>query len=117
MAKRDALPHYCRECPVRFVCNGGCPKNRVLRTPDAEPGLNQLCAGYRAFFSHIDGPMRTMAEELKANRPAANIMRILREQDERLQQRFVQAQRNDLCPCGSGRKFKYCHGGRQSGIG
>ncbi|HTR93014.1 MAG TPA: SEC-C metal-binding domain-containing protein [Trebonia sp.] len=21
--------------------------------------------------------------------------------------------RNDLCPCGSGRKYKRCHGGRQ----
>src|SRR5438270_11912298 len=33
-AKRDTLPRYCRECPVLFVCNGGCPKDRILTTPD-----------------------------------------------------------------------------------
>ncbi len=24
-AKRDSLPQYCRDCEVRFLCNGGCP--------------------------------------------------------------------------------------------
>ena len=31
--KRDTLPQYCRECEVRFVCNGGCPKERFIKTP------------------------------------------------------------------------------------
>ena len=56
-AKRDTLPRYCRECTVRFACQGECPKNRFIRTPDGEPGLNYLCAGYKEFFGHIDGPM------------------------------------------------------------
>ncbi len=51
-AKRDALPRYCRSCAVRAMCNGGCPKNRFISTPDGEPGLNYLCAGYRQFFTH-----------------------------------------------------------------
>jgi uncharacterized protein len=46
LAKRDTLPRYCRECEACFVCNGGCPKNRVLHAPDGEPGLNYLCEGY-----------------------------------------------------------------------
>ena len=62
-AKRDTLPRYCRECEVRFVCNGGCPKDRILHTPDGEPGLNYLCEGYRAFFNHIDPAMKFMAAE------------------------------------------------------
>jgi len=69
LAKRDMLPRYCRECQVRFICNGGCPKNRILRTPDGQPGLNYLCEGYKAFFTRIDRPMQIMAAELQVGRP------------------------------------------------
>ena len=109
-AKRDTLPRYCRECPVLFVCNGGCPKDRILSTPDGEPGLNYLREGYKAFFTHIDRPMRRMAEELQAERSPANIMYFLAQEEQELQRRFAQAGRNDPCPCGSGHKFKKCHG-------
>jgi uncharacterized protein len=112
LAKRATLPRYCLECEVRFVCNGGCPKNRIILTPDGEAGLNYLCAGYRAFFNHIDRPMKIMAAELKARRPPANIMIYLAQEEADLEQRLAKARRNDLCPCGSGRKFKQCHGRR-----
>jgi uncharacterized protein len=108
--KLDTLPQYCRECEVRFVCHGACPKNRFIETPDGEPGLNYLCAGYRAFFNHIDRPMRIMAELLRRNRAPAEIVEILAAQEAQLQQAFAQAGRNDPCPCGSGKKFKFCHG-------
>jgi len=108
--KRDKLPRYCRECEVRFVCNGGCPKDRFINTPDGEPGLNYLCGGFRAFFNHIDRPMRMMASELRAGRAPANIMQILAQEERALQQRFTTVGRNDPCPCGSGRKYKACHG-------
>jgi uncharacterized protein len=75
LAKRDALPRRCLECAVRFVCNGGCPKNRIIRTPGDERGYNYLCEGYQALFAHIEGPMRFMAAELRAGRPPANVMR------------------------------------------
>ena len=114
LAKRDRLPHSCHECAVRFACNGGCPKNRGLHTPDGEPGLNYLCEGYKAFFGHIDGPMRIMAAELKAGRPPATVMQCLKKQDEEFQRCLAHAGRNNPCPCGSGRKFKHCHGRRQS---
>jgi uncharacterized protein len=108
--KRDTLPKFCRECEVRFVCNGGCPKDRILHTPDGEPGLNYLCDGFKHFFTHIDPYMQIMARELQMQRPPANIMRILAQEEAMLQRRFASAQRNDPCPCGSGRKFKQCHG-------
>ena len=108
--KQDTLPRYCRECEVRFACHGGCPKNRFIETPDGEPGLNYLCAGYKAFFNHIDQPMQIMAELLRRNRAPAEIVQILAAQEAQAQTAFANAKRNDPCPCGSGRKFKHCHG-------
>jgi len=109
-AKRDTLPRYCRECEVRFICNGGCPKNRVLQAPGGEPGLNYLCEGYKAFFTHIDRPMNLMGSLLREGRPSVDIMLILAQEEADLRHRFERAGRNDVCPCGSGRKFKQCHG-------
>ena len=105
--KRDTLPRYCRECPVRFACHGECPRNRFIQTPDGEPGLNYLCEGYKAFFEHVDGAMRTMADLLRRGRYADEVMGILAAEE---RERFAGAERNDPCPCGSGRKFKRCHG-------
>lgn len=107
--KRDSLPRYCRECEVRFACHGECPKNRFLETPDGEPGLNYLCAGYKAFFIHIDRPMRIMAGLLRRGRAPAEVMRVLAAGEEQMRKAFARAGRNDPCPCGSGRKFKQCH--------
>ena len=64
--KADSLPRYCLECDVRFVCNGGCPKDRIRQAPDGEYGLNYLCEGYKTFFHHIDGPMRRMVQLLRS---------------------------------------------------
>jgi uncharacterized protein len=112
--KRDRLPRTCRECSVRFVCNGGCPKNRLLAAPGAvingEPALNYLCEGYKAFFTHIARPMAMMVEELRVGHPPANVMVRLAREEVELQRRFAAARRNDPCPCGSGHKFKHCHG-------
>ena len=75
--KRDRLPRYCRECAVRFACHGECPKNRFVKTPDGEPGLNYLCAGYKAFFTHIDRPMRLMADLFRSGPYAGEAMAML----------------------------------------
>ncbi len=107
-AKESTLPRYCRECDVRFACNGECPKHRFLITPDGEPGLNYLCAGYKMFFHHVDPYMRFMAAELASNRAPANVMRWVAAEDSR--KAFEKVGRNDPCPCGSGRKFKHCCG-------
>ena len=80
LSKRDTLPRYCLECPVRFICNGGCPRERLIPAPDGQPGLNVLCAGYRAFFTHIDPAMRLMADLLRQGRAPAEIMSMPRPQ-------------------------------------
>ena len=73
-AKKDALPQYCLDCDVRFACHGECPKNRFIKTPDGEEGLNYLCEGYKAFFTHIDAPMKFMTNELRAQHSPARVM-------------------------------------------
>ncbi len=102
--KLDSLPKYCRDCEVQFACNGECPKHRFIKTPGGEDGLNYLCAGYKKFFQHIDPAMRFMASELRNERPPANVMQWMREQDS------GRRGRNDPCSCGSGKKYKHCHG-------
>lgn len=110
--KLATLPKYCLDCDVRFACHGECPKNRFLTTPEGEPGLNYLCAGYKAFFHHVDQPLRLLAKLLRQHQPAPKIMSILRAQDAA----FAKARPNDPCPCGSDRKFKKCHGDKQQNI-
>jgi uncharacterized protein len=72
--KKTCLPRACKVCPVRFACNGGCPKDRFIQTPQGEPGLNYLCQGYLTFFSNVDQPMRAMSELLRRHRSPAEIM-------------------------------------------
>jgi uncharacterized protein len=101
--KRDTLPPYCLACDVRFACHGGCPKDRFIDTPDGDPGLNYLCAGYQAFFHHIGRPMSLMSGLLARRRSPAEIMRLYAGED-------AKRARYGPCPCGGGRKWKFCHG-------
>jgi uncharacterized protein len=72
--KRDSLPAFCRNCDVRFACNGECPKHRFMTTPDGEAGLNYLCAAYKRFFHHVAPYMEFMGRELLNHRSPATVM-------------------------------------------
>jgi uncharacterized protein len=62
--KEGMLPEYCRSCEYEFTCFGECPKNRFIKTPEGEVGLNYLCSGWKKFFSHIDQPMQRIVRGL-----------------------------------------------------
>lgn len=104
--KADTLPKYCRECEVKFACNGECPKHRFINAPDGEAGLNYLCAGYKRFFNHVEPYMKVMGQFIRQGQPAARIMEMIAEHEQSDVWRDIG--RNDACPCGSGRKYKKC---------
>ncbi|MEB3191377.1 MAG: anaerobic sulfatase maturase [Snowella sp.] len=79
--KLTTLPRYCQQCEVRFACHGECPKHRFTDTPDGEPGLNYLCAGYKTFFTHIDKPLKLMVNLLRQGKDATEIMSKLAAKD------------------------------------
>ncbi|MBM3138007.1 MAG: anaerobic sulfatase maturase [Chloroflexi bacterium] len=74
--KKALLPNQCLRCDVRFMCNGGCPKNRILPPKGESLPVNHLCEGYQAFFRHVDQPMKLIAGLIRAGRPAQEIMQL-----------------------------------------
>lgn len=108
--KKGTLPPYCQRCEVRFACHGDCPKHRFENTPHGDPGLSYLCEGYKFFFNHVKPYMDYMVKELKAKRPPANVMQWIRNKEmTKAASAKVSVGRNEICPCGSGKKFKHCH--------
>jgi len=106
--KLNTLPTYCLDCDVRFACHGECPKHRFMKTPDGDPGLNYLCPAYKKPFTHMNPYMQTMAQLLKQRKSPAMIMDMVKRKGQ--QDALKTANRNDPCPCGSGKKFKNCCG-------
>jgi len=64
-AKNETLPAYCRQCPFLTDCWGECPKNRIIRTPEGEPGLNYLCAGFKKYFAHSIPEVERIVADLR----------------------------------------------------
>jgi uncharacterized protein len=81
-----------------------------MTTPDGEPGLNYLCAGFKQFFRHVDPAMKTMANLIRQGRLASEIMQVHARPGVMRAPAAAKTGRNDPCPCGSGKKFKHCHG-------
>lgn len=67
--KKETLPAYCKACPYLNLCWGECPKNRIVRTPDGELGLNYLCPGIKAFFDFAQ-PMVVGIATILQNEPS-----------------------------------------------
>ena len=88
------------------MCNGECPKNRFVRTPDGEPGLNYLCPGYRRFFNHCLPWVMEVGAEWHRRKPREPGT----EGAPGPGGKGRRPGRNDPCPCGSGLKHKKCCG-------
>lgn len=110
MNKKDNLADECVQCDFKFACWGACPKHRFIKDKTGEKNFNYLCPGYKKFLNHIKWPMIIMASLFKQERAPAEIMNILDQKRDNLRDIFQDISRNDSCPCGSGLKFKKCHG-------
>lgn len=86
-------PVECNRCRWLPHCQGGCTKDR-LNDP-SDKGSNHFCKGYQIFFEHTDAEFRRLARAWLARQAATTGPR-------------RKIGRNDPCPCGSGRKYKYC---------
>lgn len=64
-AKSEALPRYCLSCEYLSDCRGECPKNRLLCTPEGESGLNYLCTGFKAFYTHALPVIKKIVDDLR----------------------------------------------------
>jgi len=108
--KEMSMPAECETCEVKFACHGGCPKDRFVPSQDGQPPSNYLCEGYRRFYRYVDEPMRVMAALLAQDLPPSDVMQLVAEVDAERDAALASAGRNEPCPCGSGHKYKHCHG-------
>jgi uncharacterized protein len=96
---KSDLPPLCEGCTWLAVCRGGCPKDRL---PCADSGrLNYLCRAFKRFFSHADSGFRHLVDEWRQSQALQNSAAAIH---------TANAGRNELCPCGSGKKYKRCCG-------
>ena len=103
-AKWDTLPRYCQACGILNMCHGGCPKDRIVRAPDGEAGLNYLCAGYKRFFTHC----QPFVANLSALWRSQSLGQDIPLTQPKAAPPALKPGRNDPCPCGSGKKYKKC---------
>ncbi len=117
-AKRDTLPGACKRCKHLRFCWGACPKDRIRRTSDGEPGLAWLCEGYFEFYDHTLPVFQQMAECVRLGHPPRDYQQLTKIQeavriprvDRSAGASSLRRGRNDPCGCGSGEKYKKCCG-------
>lgn len=103
---KSRLPAECLGCKWLIYCRGGCPKDRLIKT--GTENLNHLCAGFKLFFEHSNDRFLELARQWKTRNEEAARREQVRQA---IAEQGIRVNRNDPCPCGSGKKFKYCCGG------
>jgi uncharacterized protein len=102
VARKLSLPPQCEACEWRWVCRGGCPRNRLDGIDGGPP--EYFCESHQRFFSYADERLRSLKERLDRRLKTVGIA------GRASVAAHAAAGRNDRCPCGSGRKYKACCG-------
>lgn len=99
------LPDDCTDCRWLIQCRGGCPKDK--NGSPTSNRQNHLCQSYQIFFEHADADLKRLAETWQQNQNRTQQQHAIRDA---VKGGKLQVKRNDICPCGSGKKFKACCG-------
>ena len=58
----SAQPHPdCLDCPWRYLCRGGCRRDRETIPGQDAPGKNYYCASYKEFFAYAAPRLEQLA--------------------------------------------------------
>ncbi len=93
------LPEKCRTCKFIKSCYGGCPRNRAYNGISNEVNPDYFCESYMQIYAYSQERIEKLAEKVRINWVRDYL---------RTNQR--KPGRNNLCICGSGKKFKKCCG-------
>ena len=91
----------CSGCTYLQLCMGDCQKHRIDTGADAKQ-TSWLCEGWKIFYKHSIPGFKRLAQSIIEQRNMIS--------DTNNTFTRSSAGRNDPCPCGSGKKFKKCHG-------
>jgi len=76
-AKSTRLTENCKQCDVRSLCHGGCPKHRIVTIAGDKYKQNHLCSSYKKIFKHTAPAMQYMVNAIEHGRTAADIMPLM----------------------------------------
>jgi uncharacterized protein len=108
-ALKTDLPQPCRGCEYLAMCWGGCPKHH--RPIGRDPArYNHFCEGYKMFFKRALPELKRIAEYIRRGELPPTKGDTAAQKARAAGAAAARPGRNDLCPCGSGRKFKTCCG-------
>ena len=100
--------YRCKRCTFLRFCGGDCLKHRFYKDNNPER-LSWLCTGWKKFYHHSLPSFEKIAlsflNERQSNFPVQKITPY-----DKLP--TINIGKKDFCFCGSGKKFKYCHGNK-----
>lgn len=93
-SKKSDIPEKCKKCEFLNVCNGGCPRNRTDYNMEE---TEYFCESYKMIYKYADDRMELLARDIKKRDLLTYVS-----------YGHQLPARNEMCLCGSGKKFKNC---------